>query len=115
MADLDFRALGNNLVDSVRSQFKEFLEKHKDVDDFLVELGKRYAVLSARYHLASDEEKRAEVLGDLRRVENTIQLELDAVAHAAPSALLGQLKAALGVVLRFAVENLPTVLAMVRR
>lgn len=116
MADtFDFHALGDNLVDAVRGRFKDFLAENKDVDNFVTELGRRYATLSARYHLAGSEEERAEALADLRRVENTMELELDAIGHLAKSEILGQLKAALGVALKFAVENLPTVLAMIKR
>jgi len=115
VADIDFRTLGNNLVEAVRSRFKKFLEEHPDVDDFVLQIGQRYAARTAAYHLAATEEDRAEQLAALRRVENTMQLELDAIAHEAAPEILEQLKAALGVVLNFAIQNLPTIVAMIRR
>jgi hypothetical protein len=114
VADIDFRKLGEDLVDSVQAQFKEFLEENPEIAQFVGRLGRRYAELAAQYHLG-DGPSRDEALSDLRRVRNSIDLEMDAIAHEAPSALLGQLKAALGVVLNFAIQNLPTIIAMVRR
>jgi hypothetical protein len=115
VGSINFEALGENLIDSARSQFEEFLLENRDVDNFLVALGRRYATLAAQYHLADSEEARAEALSDLRRVKNTINLKLDAVAHLAKSEILSQLKAALGMVLDFAIKNLPTIIAIVRR
>lgn len=115
MDTIDFSGLGDNLVSSLRTKFGAFLDENKDVDNFVAAVGRRYAILAAQYHLAKDEDDRTETLKDLRRIENTLELEFDAIAHLAKSEILGQLKAALGVVLNFAVQNLPTVLAMVRR
>jgi hypothetical protein len=115
MANINFEALGENLIDSARSQFQDFLLENREVDGILISLGRRYATLAAQYHLADSEEARAEALSDLRRVKNTINLELDAIAHLAKSEILSQLKAALGMVLDFAIKNLPTVIAMIRR
>ncbi len=115
MDSIDFGALGDNLVSSIRSRFADFLKENRAVEDFLVERGRRYAVLAAAYHLAADEESRAEALADLRRVENTLEMELDAIEHLTKGEILEQLKAALGVVLNFAIQNLPTILAMIRR
>ncbi len=115
MGIVDFNAMGEALVDSIQSRFKDFLNQNQEVAKFVADLGRRYAVLAAKYHLAATDEDRDEALADLRRVENTLELQLDAIAHVAKSEILGQLKAALGVVLNFAVQNLPTVLAMIRK
>lgn len=115
MGSIDFGALGDNLVDSIRTKFAGFLHVNQDVDDFVIALGRRYAVLAAAYHLAADEASREEALKDLRRVENTMELKFDEIAHLTRGETLEQLKAALGVVLNFAIQNLPTVIAMIRR
>lgn len=115
MDTVDYRALGDNLVQSVKSQFSGFLSANKEVAQFVEDLGRRYAVLAARYHLADDGPARDGALEDLRRVENTLQLELDAIGHQVKGQMLETLKSALGVVLNFAVQNLPTILAAIRR
>lgn len=115
MGDIDFRGLGDNLVAAVRSRFEAFLKENPDVDGFLVEIGGRYAARTAEYHLAETEEDREDARVSLQRIANTLEMELDAIAHLAPSELLGQLKAALGVALQFAIENLPTIVSMLRR
>lgn len=115
MDETNFSGMGDDLVRSVRSRFKVFLEENKEVDDFVVQIGRRYAARTAQYHLAKTEEDREEALSALRRVRNTLDLELDAIAHLAGSELFSQLRAALGVVVDFAVQSLPTIAKLVRR
>lgn len=115
MDTIDFREFGGNLVASARAQFKEFLEENKDVDDFLVRIGEGYAVRTAEYHLAATDEDRADAAAALRRIRNTLDLQLDAIAHVGKSEILGQIKAALGMALEFAIQNLPTILKLVRK
>ncbi len=115
MADIDFGVLGRNLVTSVQSQFHELLEQNTEAAAFVARLGHRYAECSADYYLAADEAARESAMTDLRRVENTIQMEMDALAHLAQPAILAQLKAALMVVLKFGIENLPTIISLIRR
>lgn len=115
MGDIDFKALGEGLLTSVETRFKSYLDQNQNVRSFLVDLGKRYAYLTAKLHTAADEDARAGVLRDLRRVENTFELELDAISESARGEIFKQLKAALGVVVSFAVQNLPAIIAAVRR
>lgn len=115
MADINFSALGQNLVSSIQSEFKATLEENKEVAEFVARLGRRYAELSADYYLAADDAAREAAAADLERVKNTLNMEMDALAHLAKPAIMEQLKAALMVVLKFAIENLPTIIAMVRR
>ena len=115
LSDIDFTELGMNFVKAARSQFKEFLAENQDVDDLVVQIGKSYAVRTAEYHLAATEEDREAARTSLRQLRNTMDLTLDGMAHLAKSAILAQLKAGLGMLLEFAIANLPTIIAMVRR
>lgn len=115
MGEIDFKALGEGLLSSIETRFKSYLDQNQNVRSFLVDLGKRYAYLTAKLYTAADEDARAGVLRDLQRVENTIELQFDAIAESARGEIFEQLKAALGVVVNFAVQNLPAIIAAIRR
>jgi hypothetical protein len=112
-APLNVKQLGQTLVASVRSRFGGFLNENAAAAALVERVGADYANLAAQYHLATDEETKIGVLTELRRVENTLELEADALAELAGAQLIEQLKSALGVVLNFAIQNLPTLLAAI--
>lgn len=115
MADIDFRDYGENLIAAARNQFQGFLAENKEVDDLVLDIGRSYGIRMAEYLTADTEEEREAARVALRRVRNTMDLTMDGMAHLVKSEILTQLKAALGMTLEFAIQNLPTVLKMIRK
>lgn len=115
MADIDFTQVGRNFVNVARSQFSEVLEEYPELDELVVSIGKSYATVTAEYYLAASDDDRDRATIALRQVRNNMDLVLDGMGHLAKSAILAQLKAALGMALELAIQNLPTIIAMVRR
>lgn len=115
MGDINFSALGAGLVESLRDEYKDFLESNASVAAFVRELGERYAYRMEQLLRAEDADSREFALNELRRVENTIAMEFDAIAHEVEARLAEQFKAALRVVLNFAIQQLPAIIEAVKR
>jgi hypothetical protein len=111
---IDTNALADALVGSVKSEFADFLQANKEAAHFVEEVSLDYAKLMTQLQLASDDMEQARITEELRRVQNTLELEADDLGELTNQEVMKQIKGALRVALSFGTKMLvPMILAAI--
>lgn len=78
----DVKALGGQILDIIKGAGKDFLDQNKAVKDLLIDRTEELAKLALKYKLEADADRKAELLAEMKIVQQTIQNELSVVALA---------------------------------
>lgn len=82
----DIKALGAKLFEEIKADGKDFLDQNSAAKDLLIDRTEELARLTLQYKFESDEAARADLLNEMKIVQQTIQNEISALALAGQAA-----------------------------
>ncbi len=108
-----WKEVAAQIIDTVKSQAKDFWEKNKAAQDFVTERAERLAKLTIQYQLAADDDQKATTKAQMSIVADTIQTELLAVALEGQAQAKETFRQIVNTVVAAVVKILPVVLSAI--